>query len=59
MRSGDDDEDEEEEEEETEQANMTNNDESMSGDHTGGSQEMSIIADFHCYDIPQFTTKVM
>lgn len=57
-------EDEDEEEEEEEEQNVTMGDESMDGGegghHRGGiSHEMGLIADFHVYDIPQFTSKVM
>jgi len=60
IAAGEEDEEEEEEEEEPErQETMTNNgDESMDQGH-GGSHEMQQIADFHVYDIPQFTIKVM
>ena len=52
------DEDEEPEEEEQEEQTHTEGGESMDGGGHGQS-DMSIIADFHCFDVPQFTSKVL
>lgn len=51
--------DEEPEEDEPEEGTQTHNDGNESFDQAGGSHEMQQIADFHCFDIPQFTMKVM
>jgi hypothetical protein len=63
LAAGEDEDDQEEEEEE--EQNVTMGDESMDGGEGGAhsksgiGHEMQLIADFHVYDIPQFTTRVM
>lgn len=57
LSAGEDEEEEEEEEEEPQSPDETGADGAI--DKSGVGHEMRLIADFQCYDIPQFTTKVM
>jgi hypothetical protein len=50
---------EEDEEEEEEEQNVTLGDESVDESKGGINHELALIADFHVFDIPQFTSRVM